>query len=386
MKKYMSGIARRIRSTASFPLALSFIDANLALISRSHTPGELEALQTCLLHTDDCMAGTRLLIQAYFVLVLVVFVAWAIWHETIPRGRPGPTEARLAEVRRRLTARLPRPTCSANTNTFFVESEPIATQYDVEFIIVDFPFDDLVAKVQRVWEPRLAALSQECGVRFATSVRRKRPAEKNVFRDPPERGTGCFRFVLETAEPPSAHAVDGGCDGGVIASTAVGDVLEIAYDILRSALGPDLAARSARDNALRALDALAMLRDVANLTRPYDASLAVSALERASRADTDAEVAAFASQAAQIAMAALRDPALALPQHVPAEHLAAIYAPLVLPLVAPLLLGLRAEIRRYRQLRAKVRARAANARHSSSIAASSTSSDATPLAVENCTS
>ena len=106
--------------------------------------------------------------------------------------------------------------------------------------------------------------------------------------------------------------------------------------------------------AQAARDAFAALARVGALARPTDAAAgALADVERAANATDVAGVAALARAAERRLEDALADPALALPQHMPWEHLAAVYAPIVAPLVAPLAYGLYEEATRYRRLAAK---------------------------------
>ena len=106
--------------------------------------------------------------------------------------------------------------------------------------------------------------------------------------------------------------------------------------------------------AQAARDAFAALARVGPRTRPTDAAAgALADVERAANATDVAGAAALARAAERRLEDALADPALALPQHMPWEHLAAVYAPIVAPLVAPLAYGLYEEAIRYRRLAAK---------------------------------
>ena len=144
-------------------------------------------------------------------------------------------------------------------------------------------------------------------------------------------------------------------------------------EMLRALFGLDVAAADpfslselevqalAHANARVALSDLADLfrahRSVGPLAKPSDAAFdALRVLDTVADASNVFDAARALRGAAAHLHDALSDPALALPQHMPAEHLAAVYAPLVAPLVAPLGYGLYDELRRYRRLERAKRA------------------------------
>ncbi|KAJ8602102.1 hypothetical protein CTAYLR_001667 [Chrysophaeum taylorii] len=162
-----------------------------------------------------------------------------------------------------------------------------------------------------------------------------------------------IRFVFFNATPARATAVDSAVDGALFAVSSSDDVRRsraAAIDIFHAIVGPLSAPLAAKANLLKALDELRVLEDVSPFTRPSPAAeTALAALDRAATSDHWPDVTRLAVEARLLVARALKDPALALPQHVPREHLVAIYAPLVAPLVLPLLSSLRSEYRRYIQ-------------------------------------
>lgn len=291
------------------------------------------------------MAGTRLLIQSYFVVLLVMFTAWGAWHERIPRGRPLNTDyLRLCEQSRSQTCQ-------------FFACEPIAALYEVDFVSIDpFPFDELALALRSRFEVQMANLSATLGVPIRVRSRRTRTRDNLVLVhfSEPRRFARCFRFVVEASNESRAEAIDSiGCDGGIIRTSSGHEVAHTAIDIIHAALGNDLTCRSARDNMARAVEELAMLSEIADLTRLYDLRRARDLLRQATAESTLVQAAELSAKVSLLLNEALTNPNLSLPQHFPPEHLAALYVPLVAPLVLPLLLGLREEYRRFCYLRCR---------------------------------
>lgn len=289
------------------------------------------------------MAGTRLLIQSYFVVLLVMFTAWATWHERIPRGHS------LKTKDTRLVERSQPQTCQ------FFDCEPIAALYEVDFVSIDpFPFDELARALRSRFELQMANLSATLGVPIRVRSRRARPRNNLVLVhfSEPRRFSRCFRFVVEASNERRAQAIDSvGCDGGIIGTSSAHEVVETSIDIMRAALGNDLTRRSVQDNMARAIEELAMLSEIAHLTRPYDFRLPMDMLRRATVESTLTDAAEIFATVSRLLNDALTNSSLSLPQHLPPEHLAALYFPLVAPLVLPLILGLCEEYRRFRYLR-----------------------------------
>lgn len=238
------------------------------------------------------MAGTRLLVQCYFVFVAFgLLIPWAMWQ-------------------------------SLDRKNVVVVTPPAY----VEFVVLnDFPLGKLSRSLEKI-KPKLDELS----LRAKTRIGRR----DLITQDREEE----FRFVVVYSNESRAYEIEG---GGAFYTTSAEDVAKAALQYVQGKMRSDF-----DRHIQRARESLDMLRSISHLTRNFDERPVLALIDRA----IEQKSSLLAIQARRDIQAALADPRLALPQHMSLEHVAAIYAPLIVPVLLPLLLSLKDEIKRYRRL------------------------------------